>query len=120
MESKLYTDAGGALDTARSLITGDRAAAHGDAFAQAATAAQLWTTYLSARGAIARAIEPYEVMMLLDLLKTSRDALGAFNPDTFVDKAGYAALAFAVRQKQVDLWTEQYGSKSDEGEDDGA
>jgi hypothetical protein len=102
MGNKLHDDAAGVLETASNLVTGDRARAHGDAHDQHATAAALWSTYLRSRGKLLADIEPYELAMLMALLKISRDALGQMNRDTFVDLAGYAALAYAVRQRQGD------------------
>lgn len=129
MASEMMNDAASVLEMARSLITNDRAEQHGDAFVQAATAASLWTTWLGARGALTRGLEPYEVMALMALLKLSRDAVGSFNKDSFVDLAGYAGLAYAVRQKQVDMYEAQkqqqeYADASitdaDAGDDDAA
>jgi hypothetical protein len=119
MGNEMYDDARSVLDLARDLISNDRANQHGDAFVQAATAASLWTAWLGSRGALTRAIEPYEVMAIMALLKLSRDAVGSFNKDTFVDLAGYAALAYAVRQKQVDL-AEAQRAEVTETESDGA
>jgi hypothetical protein len=100
----LFNDrAAATLDRAKHLVTGDRGIEHGNAFQQHAVAAGLWTNYLGARGKLAREIEPYEVAMMMALLKISRDAMGSYNADTFVDLCGYAALGHAVRQQQIDM-----------------
>ncbi len=100
MVSKTISEnAGDVLSTALELVTNDRAKQHGDAHKQSTTMAKFWSLYLRSRGVLlGRDILGSEAMMMLDLMKTSRDAVGSYNRDTFVDKAGYAALALAVRE----------------------
>lgn len=92
------------LETALNLVTGDRAEQHGDAYDQCDLAAQFWSTYLAGRGFIdpRNALAPVDVSQMMLLLKVSRDVLGAFNCDTFVDQAGYSALSYAIKNRMND------------------
>jgi hypothetical protein len=84
--------------TAIELISKDRAKTHGHALIQHQVAAQMWTAYLNGRDGNVVSISAHEVTMMLMLLKASRDAVGAHNRDNFVDAAGYACLAGAIRE----------------------
>jgi hypothetical protein len=95
-------------NTAVGLITGDRAKAHGHAFLQHQCMADLWTTYLGAAGVITdgRSISPLDASQMLMLMKVSRNAVGAYNPDTFIDQAGYACLSGAIAQNLEEVKSE--------------
>jgi Domain of unknown function (DUF6378) len=92
------------LETSLSLVTGDRAQQHGNAYDQHSTAAALWSMYLHARGLLAddALLKAHDVAQLMLLLKVSRDAIGSFNPDTFIDQAGYAALSYAIKKMELE------------------
>lgn len=87
-------------NTAIGLITGDRAKAHGHAMTQHQCMADLWTTYLRGAGVIDadKSISALHASQMLLLMKVSRNAVGAYNPDTFIDQAGYACLSGAIAQ----------------------
>lgn len=86
--------------TAVDLISKDRAATHGHALIQHQVAAGLWSAYLKGRKKIEVDLTAHEVAMLLMLLKASRDAVGSHHRDNFVDAAGYACLAGAIRSAE--------------------
>lgn len=99
-----YENAAGIGQTAIGLITGDRAKAHGHAVLQHQCMADLWTTYLRGAGVLDgdKRITASQCSQLLLLMKVSRDAVGSYNPDTFVDQVGYACLSGAIRQVEVE------------------
>ena len=95
--------AGAILEIAKGLVTKTRAGSHGDMVAQHAVAGEVWSIYLRARGKLApgAAIDAGDVAMMMDLLKVSREAIGAFNADNYIDGAGYWAIAGVIRANQV-------------------
>lgn len=97
-----YENAASIGDNALRLITGDRAKAHGHAMTQHQCMADLWTTYLRGAGVLDgdKRITASQCAQLLLLMKISRDAVGSYNPDTFVDQVGYSCLAGAIRQAE--------------------
>ena len=99
----LNDDLRSVLETAIHLVTSDRAHQHGDAIAQHQLAAAFWSTYLEGRGMLlAGPLRPHDVAQMMLLLKVSRGVLGSFNPDTYIDQAGYAALTYAVQKDEED------------------
>ena len=52
---------------------------------------ELWSAYLNHH------IDPDEVAMMMVLLKVARSKLQAYNPDNYVDAAGYSAIAGELR-----------------------
>jgi hypothetical protein len=74
------------LAEAAQVIHGERAASYGPAEDSFARIGALWTSYLGVR------VDAYDVAMLMVLLKVSRSRTDLAT-DTFVDIAGYAALA---------------------------
>lgn len=99
-----YEEAADVGNTALGLITGDRAKAHGHAMRQHSCMAELWTTYLRGCGVIDgdKNISASDAAQMLMLMKISRNAVGAYNPDTFVDQVGYACLSGAMRKFEQD------------------
>ena len=77
------------LDTAKTLINGDRARDYGDAYLMHARVAALWTTYVRSK---TDDLKPVDVAMMLVLMKVAR-SIETPKDDSFVDIAGYAALA---------------------------
>ena len=87
-------------------ITQDRQDQYGQPEDSFGTISEFWSTYLTARRrdvvietgeydrreVVAVAITPKDVAMLMDLLKTAREAHG-HKHDNLVDKAGYSAIA---------------------------
>ena len=74
------------LSEAECIITGDRAEEYGDARVSFERIAHLWSTILEQR------VTPLEVIRCMIALKVSR-AAGGYHRDSYVDIAGYAALA---------------------------
>jgi len=72
---------------AADLVSGDRARQYGDARLLHARIATLWSAHLG------HSITPHDVALLLLLLKVARTTGGTFNPDNYIDAAGYAAIA---------------------------
>jgi hypothetical protein len=89
------------LERATALVTGDRAAQHGDMRQTHQTIADLWNTYLGPR--MGGELMPHDVAVMMVLLKVARTMAGRFNPDDYIDMAGYAAIALecSVRPKAV-------------------
>jgi hypothetical protein len=80
------------LERAAALVSGDRAADHGPARKTHQNIADLWNTYLGYKGTDIE-LRPSDVAMMMVLLKVARTMTGRFNPDDYVDMAGYAGLA---------------------------
>jgi hypothetical protein len=89
------------LERATTLVTGDRAVQHGDMRQTHQTIADLWNTYLGQRTVID--LMPHDVAIMMVLLKVARARSGRFNPDDYIDMAGYAAIALecSVRPRAV-------------------
>lgn len=78
------------LARAEELINGDRHKEYGPALTQHSRISALWSAYLG------HEVTPVDVAMMMVLLKTSRIKVGGAGGsagDSFVDMAGYAALA---------------------------
>lgn len=81
------------LDTAKDLISGQRAEEYGDATESFTRLAHIWT------GVLGVEVAPEKVALLLAGLKLSRLAATPAHADSWVDLAGYAALGSEVAQK---------------------
>ena len=77
------------LQTACDLINGDRAKEYGDAYLNHSRIAALWTTYVRSKP---DDLTPIDVAMMLVLMKVAR-SIETPKDDSFIDIAGYAALA---------------------------
>lgn len=75
------------LETAKNLICGDRADEYGDARDNFNSIAMLWTEYTG------HIITAKDVAVMMILLKVAREKNGRPKDDTYIDIAGYAALA---------------------------
>ena len=73
------------LDTAKTYVTKDRAAAHGDAESNFAMIGALWSADLGVT------IRAADVARLMVLFKAARIKANPGNPDSWIDAAGYAA-----------------------------
>lgn len=82
------------LEEAASIIRGNR---HGEPERNLGSIADLWTAYLGAAGLLRedRLLASHDVAMLMVLLKAARVATRPTR-DSFVDIAGYSALAAEV------------------------
>jgi hypothetical protein len=96
------------LTKAASLVGGDRQRTHGDKRANFDNIARLWNGYLrniaareglSVRDAQAMELTAADVGSLMVLMKIARTQAGAFNPDDYVDAAGYAGCTGQVAQE---------------------
>jgi hypothetical protein len=73
------------LDSAADAVLRDRNATHGAPENSFGTIAKLWSVFLD------KDVEPWQVAMMLGLLKVARAKGNPANADNFVDLAGYAA-----------------------------
>lgn len=91
------------LNRAADLVGGDRADAHGDAVESLQAIGELWGHLLSLMGnPLPGPLEARDVAILMAGLKIVRSYKGAeSNDDNYVDLAGYAGLAGAVRKYQL-------------------
>ncbi len=83
-------DAAVILETARLLVSGDRAATHGDKVQNHQNIAALWSAYTG------YTITCDQVAIMMILLKIARTKLGTLNRDDFVDAAGYCGVAAEI------------------------
>tara|TARA_R100000935_G_scaffold55909_1_gene86502 strand:- start:459 stop:734 length:276 start_codon:yes stop_codon:yes gene_type:complete len=85
------------LQEACELINGERARDYGDAYLNHARIAALWSTYTQSK---TTDLTPVDVAMMMVLVKVARTIE---NPktDSFVDIAGYSALASEMVSKNV-------------------
>ena len=72
------------------LVGGDRARQHGVALAVHSNIAVMWSVFLG------MPITARDVALMMVLLEVARTKTGAFNPDDYVDAAGYSAIAAEV------------------------
>lgn len=89
--------ASGICREAARLVEGDRAVDYGDKVENHENIAVLWRAYLGNRQA--NCITKFDVAIMMILLKIARTELGLRSPDTFVDMAGYAAIAGEIHFK---------------------
>ena len=75
------------LDTAKSIVGGERQDQYGNPEDNFERIAALWTTYLNADVML----QPADVACMMMLLKIARIATGTGKDDNWVDIAGYAA-----------------------------
>jgi hypothetical protein len=75
------------------LVQGSRAKTHGDIVKNHDNIARLWSEYLRGRFIDLQPIDAGDVALMMVLLKIARTKTGQYNPDDFVDMAGYAAVA---------------------------
>lgn len=81
-------------NNAAALVGGDRATTHGDKLENHTKIAHLWNGILLAAGkAPDRPLDAHDVANMMEALKIARRYAGTFNPDDYIDGAGYAAVA---------------------------
>ena len=90
-----------ALALALQLVTQDRRASHGAMISTFERVAALWSAQLAGRDTEADPLMASEVCDLMELLKIARRPSGAFNPDDYVDGAGYAACGLECRAQEA-------------------
>lgn len=101
---KRHDHAGAVLDTAKNLVTGDRAKAYGDPLAPYQTFANFVTAYLVGLGwhhPQQQGLLAHNTLEIMELLKLSRSVHG-YNPDNRVDRVGYGALAEACDPRAME------------------
>jgi len=83
------------LAQAATHVSGDRAVSHGDKRINHACIAAVWNGILHARliAGNNQELTAHDVANLMEGLKIARRYTGTFNPDDYVDGAGYAAVA---------------------------
>tara|TARA_Y100000401_G_C8293387_1_gene210013 strand:- start:684 stop:1052 length:369 start_codon:yes stop_codon:yes gene_type:complete len=82
------------LETAKALVCGERARQHGDAEVTYKLCADFWKAYKGIDFTVV------DVLMMMDLMKTARQALNPKERDNYVDGCGYKALAFESITKE--------------------
>ena len=80
------------LDTAKHIITLDRAATHGGAEDSFGTIAKMWSAYLG------RDIAEHDVCAMMVLLKVARIKGNPTHLDSWLDSAGYAAIGGEISE----------------------
>jgi len=81
------------LDTAQSLIDGDRAAAYGDALENHQRIAAGWSVILG------KEVKPHQAALCMAWVKIARLVVSEDHADSYVDLAAYAALAAEIQQR---------------------
>jgi len=89
------------IDTAKSHITKDRAATHGNAEDGFSAIAGHWTWWLQSKLKAGHMITAHDVAQMMVGFKQARAMANAGHADNFIDEVGYAALAgeIALRDK---------------------
>ena len=83
------------LETAAKIVTGGRNKQYGEPEDNFAVIAEYWSTYLSQHsGGRVILLTPMDVAIMMALFKIGRiTTAGEFEADSYVDCAGYAAIA---------------------------
>lgn len=84
------------LDTAKSYVTADRNATHGDPEDNFRTIADYWSCYLRSKYEGTTKLNATDVAAMMILMKVSRLATSPGQEDHWVDIAGYAACGGEV------------------------
>jgi hypothetical protein len=99
------------LDAAKAAVCGDRALNYGapeDNFRRIAT---LWNAWMLVRKNPSAPLAPWEVAIMMDLMKSARLANNPEHQDSWIDKAGYAACGADITGKEagydVDMFNDQ-------------
>lgn len=92
------------LEAAR-LVGGDRAATHGDKSINFLNTADAWNAILRAKARRVGyptpvALEALDVANMLEAFKIARRYSGSYNPDDYVDGAGYAGCGAEIAAKE--------------------
>jgi hypothetical protein len=88
------------LQTADTLVNGDRDNQYGDPIDDFRKTASLWTVYLNAVREERPHLIPHDVAVMMCLLKISRIAWSPENKDHWVDLAGYAACGWDCVERE--------------------
>lgn len=86
---------------AAGLVGGDRSRTHGEKTANHQAIADMWNGFLRGMGNAPRhPLEAHDVANMMEILKIARRYTGAFNPDDYIDGAGYSCVAGEIRAEQ--------------------
>lgn len=88
------------LDTAKTIINGERQGTYGKAESSFSVIGALWTAYLG------MGISATDVANMMILMKVARNASGVYKEDNWIDICGYAALGGEIQgeeQKTTDI-----------------
>lgn len=89
------------LQHAATLVGADRETSHGPKKRNHDNIAALWQAYLDIRFDRDAPLTGLDVAHMMALLKVARTQLGNFNPDDYVDMAGYAGCAAEIRSAHL-------------------
>lgn len=83
------------LYKAARLTVDDRQVAYGSPVGNMQDIATMWTTYMHIKGVLSphKALSGEDVAHMMVLLKVARTMGHGYTPDTYVDSAGYSAIA---------------------------
>lgn len=82
------------LDSAKSIINGEREGTYGEAENSFKAIATLWSGYLE------MTISAIDVANLMILMKIARNSTGVYKEDNWIDICGYAALGGEIQEKE--------------------
>jgi hypothetical protein len=92
------------LNQANELVNADRQSDYGKPDDNFQAIADFWRVYLLHHTRSNRYfIQPHDVALMMILLKIARTFYGDAKPDTFIDMAGYAALAGELHMPESDI-----------------
>ena len=83
------------LDTAKSIINGERQGTYGEAKNSFETIARRWSAYLK------RTVTSFDVANMMVLMKVARNSSGVYKDDNWIDICGYAALGGEIQSKTI-------------------
>lgn len=91
------------LDTAKELISGQRAKDYGDAFENFGRIAEGWNIILRCAIVNQGYLTEQHVALMMDWLKTSRLLDSLDHEDSWIDKAGYTALGGEFNERLQEI-----------------
>ena len=113
-----YKTAHDVVSEAARLVGGDRERTHGSKHDNFTKIARVWNAYLRNANPAHVDLGPDQAADLMELMKVARRQSGAFNPDDYIDGAGYAGVAFEARVEEQRLKEHAYAAVStDEARD---
>ena len=113
-EEHEFQAAGDICLEAADLVTGPRNGAYGDIYENHANIAAFWSDYLGMDDGAE--ITARDVALMMALMKIARSITGQFNPDHYVDLAGYAGCAGEIASKEHEY---AHAAESDAPEKEG-
>lgn len=99
---KIQTIAAAVLKRALVIVEGRRGS-YGTPKAGMGTVARLWSVILANR------VEPWQVALCLDALKTARIIENPGHPDSWIDKCGYSAIGAELAPMDPKARSEAFG-----------